>query len=100
MSGPWTDLEEVRGDAVTSGSELLEVLARARLEEHLVQRVVQRELVVGNRRAVDVERALVARREVDADLRLTEHELAGLGHEHLDAGVDEGRRGRRRSGPA
>ena len=88
--GALEGLEEVRRDAVASGGELLELLAWARLEEHLVQRVVLRELIVGNGRAVDVERALVSRREVDAHLRLTEHELAGLRHEHLDAGIDEG----------
>ncbi len=71
------------------GSELLELLARAGLEEDLVQRVVERELIIGDRRAVDVERPRVAGREVDTDLRLTQHELAGLRYEHLDARVDE-----------
>ena len=78
---------------MSPGSELLEVLARSRLEEHLVERGVQGELVIGDRDAVDVDRALVARREIDAYLRLAEHELAGLGQELLDAGIDEARRG-------
>ena len=65
-------------DAVRAGVELLDHLALAGREEHLVLLGHPALLLHGDVDAVDGERAVVARRQVDPELGLAEHLVVRL----------------------